>query len=157
MSAARRINEHGVAGVTLFRVHNIVDPPQIRRLTAAIQQARPAGAPPLLVAADQEGGQLVGLGDGTTQFAGAMALGATGDEELAERVAGATARELRALGVNVNYAPVCDVANNPANPALGYSQLRRRSRGGRKARGGDSPRPAGRRCRRDGQALPGRR
>ncbi len=105
--------------MTLFRVHNIVDPPQIRGLTAAIQEARPAGAPPLLVAADQEGGQLVGLGDGTTQFAGAMALGATGDEELAERVAGATARELRALGVNVNYAPVCDVANNPANPALG--------------------------------------
>ncbi len=118
-SASRRINEHGVAGVTLFRVHNIVDPPQIRGLTAAIQGARPAGAPPLLVAADQEGGQLIGLGDGTTQFAGAMALGATGDEALAERVAGATARELRALGVNVDYAPVCDVANNPANPALG--------------------------------------
>ncbi len=73
----------------------------------------------MLVAADQEGGQLVGLGDGTTPFAGAMALGATGDEALAERVAGATARELRALGVNVNYVPVCDVANNPANPALG--------------------------------------
>ena len=118
-SAARRISEHGVAGVTLFRAHNVVDPAQIRQLTAAIQEARPAGAPPLLVAADQEGGQLVGLGDGTTQFAGAMALGATGDEGLAERVAGATARELRALGVNVNYAPVCDVANNPANPALG--------------------------------------
>jgi beta-N-acetylhexosaminidase len=118
-SAARRISEQGVAGVTLFYAHNIGDPPQIRGLTAAIQQARPAGAPPLLVAADQEGGQLVGLGGGTTQFAGAMALGATGDEELAERVARATARELRALGVNVNYAPVCDVANNPANPALG--------------------------------------
>ncbi len=119
-SAARRIDERGVAGVTLFRAHdNIVDPPQIRRLTTAVQQARPAGSPPLLVAADQEGGQLIALGDGTTQFAGAMALGATGDEALAERVAGATARELRALGVNVNYAPVCDVANNPANPALG--------------------------------------
>jgi beta-N-acetylhexosaminidase len=118
-SSARRICEHGVAGVTLFRVHNVVDPPQIRRLTAAIQEARPAGDPPLLVAADQEGGQLVGLGEGTTPFAGAMALGATGDEGLAERVAGATARELRALGVNVDYAPVCDVANNPANPALG--------------------------------------
>jgi len=118
-SAARRIQEQGVAGVTLFRAHNIVDPSQIRGLTAAIQEARPVGAPALLVAADQEGGQLIGLGDGTTQFAGAMALGASGDEELAERVAGATARELRALGVNVNYAPVCDVANNPANPALG--------------------------------------
>ena len=118
-AAARRINEQGVAGVTLFRAHNVVDPPQIRRLTAAIQGARPAGAPALLVAADQEGGQLLALGDGTTQFAGAMALGAAGDEELAERVARAMARELRALGVNVNYAPVCDVANNPANPALG--------------------------------------
>jgi beta-N-acetylhexosaminidase len=118
-ATARRINEQGVAGVTLFRAHNVVDPPQIRRLTAAIQGARPAGAPPVLVAADQEGGQLVGLGDGTTQFAGAMALGAAGDEELAERVARAMARELRALGVNVNYAPVCDLANNPANPTLG--------------------------------------
>jgi beta-N-acetylhexosaminidase len=118
-SAARRLNEHGAAGVTLFRVHNVVDPPQVRALTAAIQAARPAGAPPLLVAADQEGGQLIGLGDGTTQFAGAMALGATGDEALAERVARATARELRALGVNVDYAPVCDLANDPANPALG--------------------------------------
>jgi beta-N-acetylhexosaminidase len=118
-SAGRRINEGGVAGVTLFPFHNIVDPAQTRRLTASIQQARPVGAPPVLVAADQEGGQLIGCGGGTTQFAGAMALGATGDEELAERVAGATARELRALGVNVNYAPVCDVANNPANPALG--------------------------------------
>ncbi len=118
-SAAKRISEHGVAGVTLFRVHNIIDPPQISRLTGAIQHSRPAGTPPLLVAADQEGGQLVGLGEGTTQFAGAMALGATGDEALAERIGSATARELRALGVNVDYAPVCDVANNPANPALG--------------------------------------
>jgi beta-N-acetylhexosaminidase len=48
-----------------------------------------------------------------------MALGAAGDEDLAERVAGAMARELRALGVNVDYAPVCDLADNPANPALG--------------------------------------
>ena len=118
-AAARRIHERGVPGVTLFRGHNVVDPPQIRRLTDAIQEARPAGTPPLLIAVDQEGGQLVALGEGTTQFAGAMALGATGDEDLAERVAGATARELRALGVNVDYAPVCDVANNPANPALG--------------------------------------
>ena len=44
-SAARRIRERGVAGVTLFVAHNIVDPPQIRGLTAAIQAARPAGAP----------------------------------------------------------------------------------------------------------------
>jgi beta-N-acetylhexosaminidase len=118
-SAAQRISDQGVAGVSLFPAHNVIDPPQLRRLTAAIQGARPAGAPPLLVAADQEGGQLIGLGPGTTPFAGAMALGATGDGVLAERVAAATARELRTLGVNVDYAPVCDLADNPANPAIG--------------------------------------
>jgi beta-N-acetylhexosaminidase len=48
-----------------------------------------------------------------------MALGAVADEDLAERVGAATARELRALGVNVDYAPVCDLATNPDNPALG--------------------------------------
>jgi beta-N-acetylhexosaminidase len=48
-----------------------------------------------------------------------MALGATGDVDLAERVASATGRELRALGVTVDYAPVCDLADDPANPALG--------------------------------------
>ena len=48
-----------------------------------------------------------------------MAVGAAGSPELAERVARATALEMRALGVNVNYAPVCDLATNPNNPALG--------------------------------------
>ena len=84
------------------------------------------------MAADQEGGQLIGLGDRTTQFAGAMALGATGDDHLAARVAGATGRELRALGVNVDYAPVCDVASNPDNPALGIRSF------------GDDPQAVGR-------------
>src|SRR5205814_9315270 len=74
---------------------------------------------PALVATDQEGGQLIGLGTGTTPFAGAMALAATGDLDLAERVGRATGLQLRALGVTVNYSPVCDLASNPANPAIG--------------------------------------
>jgi beta-N-acetylhexosaminidase len=111
------------AGVTLFRAHNVRSPAQVRGLTAALQataSAAPgAGEPPLLIAADQEGGQLLALGDGWTPFAGPMAIGATGDAELAERVGRAIGRELRAVGVNVNYAPVLDVAVNPANPSLG--------------------------------------
>ena len=49
------------------------------------------------------------MGDGTTPFAGAMALGAVGDVDLAERVAAAIGTELRAMGVTVAYAPVCDL------------------------------------------------
>ena len=48
-----------------------------------------------------------------------MALGATVDLDLAERVAFATGTELLAMGVNVAYGPVCDLATNPANPAMG--------------------------------------
>jgi beta-N-acetylhexosaminidase len=115
---ARRLRDRPAAGVTLFRHANVNDPGALRELTDNIQGLAPAGLP-FLVAIDQEGGQLAGLGAASTPFAGAMALGAAGDEDLGERVGAAIGRELRAAGVNVNYAPVCDLATNRANPALG--------------------------------------
>jgi beta-N-acetylhexosaminidase len=116
------------AGVTLFRFSNVGSPAQVRDLTAAIQAAADR---PLLVAADQEGGQLLGLGEGTTPFAGNMALGAAADPGLAERVGRAIGLECRAMGVNVAYAPVCDLATNPRNPAIGIRSF------------GDDPRAVG--------------
>jgi beta-N-acetylhexosaminidase len=112
------LRETDAAGVTLFRPTNVTSVEQVRELTDALQRTTGEGDP-LLVAIDQEGGQLLGLGDGSTPFAGNMALGAVGDEPLAERVGAAIGRELRAAGVNVNYAPVCDVATDPGNPSLG--------------------------------------
>jgi beta-N-acetylhexosaminidase len=105
-----------VAGVTLYRSLNIEDARQTRQLT---QDLVAAAGRQLLVAVDQEGGQLLGAGPDTTSFAGNMALGATGDPGLALEIAGAIGRELRALGANVDYAPVADVASRPSNPSLG--------------------------------------
>jgi len=119
-AVARRLAGGPAAGVTLFRHHNVRTPGQVRELTEAVQRA--AGGPassPVLVGADQEGGQFIGLGDGSTPFAGNMALGAVDDEGLTERVGRAIGTETRAMGVNVVYAPVLDIASNPANPALG--------------------------------------
>jgi beta-N-acetylhexosaminidase len=108
-----------VGGVSLFRPYNVQNPAQVRELTASMQQAAmDTGQPPLLIAADQEGGTLQALA-GTTQFPGNMALGATRSPELARRSGLAIGRELAAMGVNVNYAPVCDVNSNPRNPAIG--------------------------------------
>jgi beta-N-acetylhexosaminidase len=115
---ARRLAEAPAAGVTLFRFLNVRTPAQVRELADAVQRAGGAGGP-YLIAADQEGGQFIGLGDGTTPFAGNMALGAVDDVELTEQVGRAIGLEARAMGVNVVYAPVLDVASNPANPALG--------------------------------------
>jgi beta-N-acetylhexosaminidase len=107
--------------MTVFRHHNVRSPGQLLELTSAFQAAALEAdlAQPMLVAADQEGGQLIALGDATTSFAGNMALGAVDDVGLTERVARAIALESRAMGVNVVYAPSLDLAVNPANPALG--------------------------------------
>lgn len=114
------IRRRRVAGYSLFRGYNYEDPAQVRALTAELQAlAAAAGYGPLLIATDQEGGQLTAMGTPTTQFAGNMALAATRDPALAQRVGHAIGRELAALGVNVNYAPVADLSTNPANPVLG--------------------------------------
>jgi beta-N-acetylhexosaminidase len=125
---SRRLRDAPAAGMTVFRHHNVRSPGQVRELTEALQRAGAAnvgggaggaGTAPLLVAADQEGGQLQGLGEATTAFAGNMALGAVGDADLAERVGRAIGLESRAMGVNVVYAPALDLASEPANVGLG--------------------------------------
>ena len=126
---AARLAAAPAAGMTVFRHHNVRSPGQVRELTEAFQAAaaargdagrvRGGSAAPLLVAADQEGGQLQALGDAATAFPGNMALGAIGDPTLAERVGFAIGTEARAMGVNVVYAPVMDLATNPDNAALG--------------------------------------
>ncbi|MGH7357483.1 MAG: glycoside hydrolase family 3 protein [Candidatus Rokuibacteriota bacterium] len=113
------LRDHDVAGVSLARHRNAGPPERVGALTDAIQTAGGTDGLPRLVAADQECGQLMALGEGFTPFAGNMALGATDDADLAYRVAAAIGRELSAVGVNLNYAPVCDLATSAGNPALG--------------------------------------
>jgi beta-N-acetylhexosaminidase len=119
-STIRRRLAQPAAGVTLFRPYNVRDAGQVRELTEELQAC---SRDRLLIAADQEGGQLLALGEVGTQFPGAMALGAVGDPELAERVGQAIGLELRALGITVDYSPVCDLAVEPSNQAIGVRSL----------------------------------
>jgi beta-glucosidase-like glycosyl hydrolase len=50
---------------------------------------------------------------------GAMALGAAGSPDLAERVSEASAKELKLVGMNWAYSPVADVNSDPRNPVIG--------------------------------------
>jgi beta-N-acetylhexosaminidase len=84
---------------------------------------------PLLVAADLETGAgfrmwgavympgTIELG-GATNFPTLMALGATRDTALAYQMGAVTALEARAVGIEVPFAPVLDVNNNPSNPII---------------------------------------
>jgi beta-N-acetylhexosaminidase len=107
--------EGGLGGICLF-ASNVRDPEQLAALTASLRQ----DAPRLLVALDEEGGDVTRLevADGSS-FPSALGLGVVDDVELTEAVAAAIAAELAAVGVNLNLAPVADVNTNPDNPVIG--------------------------------------
>jgi beta-N-acetylhexosaminidase len=116
------VERYHLGGVIYFGwSDNLADPVQTARLSNGLQAAalaQPAGVP-LLISTDQEHGIVTRLGPPVTQFPGSMALGAAArpaDARQAARIAGA---ELRAVGINQNYAPVADVNVNPANPVIG--------------------------------------
>ncbi len=115
------IETYHVGGLVLFSAAgNVVDPAQLATLINGAQEAAVAsGGVPLLVAADQEGGTVVRLRQGFTVSPGNMAVGATGSTERAYQMAQITAREMKAVGVNCNLAPVVDVNSNPTNPVIG--------------------------------------
>ena len=83
----------------------------------AINEMQKLAKVPLLISDNFEGGVGYVL-FGATRLPLAMAIGATGDEHLAYEAAKLTAEEGRAIGVNVNFYPVADVQNNPANPII---------------------------------------
>ncbi|KAG0167139.1 hypothetical protein DFQ28_007268 [Apophysomyces sp. BC1034] len=114
------IQKYNVGGIILFS-RNIESAEQVKALTQDLQRiAKEAGhTRPLLIAVDQENGVVRRLGKSGAYFPGSMALGALGSSLVAGQVAHATARELRALGINWNLAPVADVNNNPLNPVIG--------------------------------------
>src|SRR3989454_3374180 len=114
------IQRHHIGNIILFS-RNARDAQQVLELTQCLQRsAKEAGQPyPLLIAIDQENGIVQRLGEAVTVFPGNMPLGAIGSEQTAYEVALATGREMKALGINMNLAPVVDVNNNPANPVIG--------------------------------------
>ncbi|MEK6207148.1 MAG: glycoside hydrolase family 3 N-terminal domain-containing protein [Chloroflexota bacterium] len=114
------IRERGVGGVILYS-ENFTDAASLAKLVADLDRiAREAKSLPLFFEIDQEGGPVIRISKGATILPGQMALAATADPERSVRTAAAiTAAELRALGVNWNFAPVADVNDEPTNPIIG--------------------------------------
>lgn len=119
---ADAIDKYDFGGVILF-AENVKETKQTLALTqdmqkAAIENKANNGKIPLLLAIDQEGGIVYRLGSGTA-LPGNMAIGATNDPKLATEAGQIIGRELSALGLNVDFAPVLDTNNNPQNPVIG--------------------------------------
>ena len=108
------------AGGVIYFARNVGSVAETSALSAALQEmAMESGGLPLFISADQEGGLVSRLTLGLPAMPGPMAVGATCDVSLAEKVSRAIGTQLRAAGVNVNLAPVLDVNDNPRNPVIG--------------------------------------
>ena len=103
---------HGLAGVVLYP-RNFPSVERLRELTAEIRRA--AGRP-VLIGIDQEGGTRFALREPFTAWPSAAELGRIGDAALTEQVARAMAVELRAVGCNLNFAPMLDLHVNQESP-----------------------------------------
>ncbi|WP_307825013.1 glycoside hydrolase family 3 protein [Streptomyces sp. M2CJ-2] len=121
-TAAELLEKYRVGGIIYFAwAHNTRDPHQIAGLSNGIQKASlglPRGLP-VLISTDQEHGIVARVGEPATLFPGAMAIGAGGSRSDARTLGRIAGRELRALGIRQDYAPVADVNVNPANPVIG--------------------------------------
>ena len=126
---AQAVAKYHLGGVLYFNWSGNVGRPtnleQVATLSNGLQEAaRSNGAGvPLAITIDQEGGIVARITSPATEFPGNMALGATRDKDLARKQGEILGRELRALGINVNFAPTVDVNTNWENPVIGVRSI----------------------------------
>lgn len=119
-SLRRLLVEFHVGGVILFR-RNVVDVEQLWALTGAIRRTRTY--PPVAIYVDEEGGPVSRVPAPLLRLPPMRSLGRSGDPALLRSVGETLGRELTALGVHVDLAPVVDVDTNPKNPVIGPRAL----------------------------------
>lgn len=105
-------------GIILFGM-NLGTTQEIQTLTYDLQKlAKENQILPFFISTDQEGGRVIRIENGITSFPGAMAIGQTANTSFAEKVGFITSYQANQLGVNVIFAPVLDINNNPKNPVI---------------------------------------
>src|ERR1700733_15213014 len=107
--------ETNAGGLILYRI-NFESPDQLRQLISDLENGL---GRKLLVTCDHEGGRVIMFRDGITVFPSNQAIGKTGNTQLARQQGEQEGRELRRLGIDVNFAPVLDVLTEAYSPNIG--------------------------------------
>lgn len=123
-SEAEFMAENNIGGVTLF-ARNLHTPEQIHKLCTDLYQLKnrmPSKMPPF-IAIDMEGGRVHRLKSPFTQWPSLGKLAATDSTSAAFKFSNLMGQELRALGINLDFAPCVDVLSNPKNELIGDRSL----------------------------------
>jgi len=109
------ISQARIGGVILFS-HNYENPAQVAELANQAQEC--CTSLPLWVSVDHEGGKVQRFKKGFTRIPDAASIGAMNSPKLAFEISEVIAQELSAVGVNLNFCPIADIATNPKNPVI---------------------------------------
>lgn len=117
------VQDMHVGGVMYFQsgYNNLNDPVRSAQLSNDLQTSAigtDGAGIPLLISMDQEGGRVTRI-TGGCDFPGNMAIGATRSTDMAYLTGSVLGSEVKAVGGNMDLAPVLDVNDNPANPVIG--------------------------------------
>lgn len=114
------IVENNIGGIVLFG-RNVSTPEQVHALCSEIQALRHEmpGQHPLFIAIDMEGGRVARLKNPFTVWPPLKKLGDIDSTALSFHFASAMGAELRAVGINLDFAPCVDTFTNPQNTVIG--------------------------------------
>lgn len=118
------IVENNIGGVVLFG-RNVDNPKQIRDLCAEIQSLRhkTKDKAPLVIAIDMEGGRVARLKSPFTQWPPLRKLGNIDSPTMSFHFAYGMGLELKAVGINLDFAPCVDIFTNEKNTVIGDRSL----------------------------------
>ncbi len=114
------VQTYHLGGIIYLQVNgNLNDPTRSAQFSNDLQACAIGDTGiPLLISMDQEGGRVTRI-TGGADFPGNMALGSSRNTALAQTAGSVFGSEIRAVGGNMDLAPVVDVNNNPLNPVIG--------------------------------------
>ncbi len=110
------VSRSQIGGTILF-AHNYENPAQLAELIHQIQECRTEL--PLWISVDQEGGRVQRFKKGFTRIPDAATVGSFRSPQIAFEISAVIAKELKGVGVNLNFCPVGDILTHAKNPVIG--------------------------------------
>lgn len=108
---SRLVAQYNIGGICLFQGNPVLQAGMINSLQAKAKT-------PILISIDAEWGLGMRLLDSVIPLPKQMMLGAMNADSIVYAYGRAVAEQCRRMGIHLNYAPVVDVNNNPANPVI---------------------------------------
>lgn len=112
------IEKYHVGGFILFK-SNIRDSSQMLGLLNSLKKVNSVNGIPLFLSVDEEGGRVSRLPAEFLKFPTNKAIGKLNNSSLSYQVGSIIGEELKAFGMNMDFAPVLDINSNPKNPVIG--------------------------------------